>query len=304
MTSLVARLPAGFKACILVVVHLSPEASAGFMVRQFAAAGPLTCSEARDGDPLQVGHIHVAPSDHHLLVDGDHLKVIRGPRENRWRPSIDSLFRSAAVARGSAVIGIVLTGFLNDGTVGLHSIKRCGGISIVQDPDDARQADMPMSALREVETDHCVPVSEMAALLEELLAREPGESPPIPEDLRIEARIAAHALGSVEDLEQVASNRSTLTCPGCGGVLWERNEGGLQRFRCHTGHTYTAESLLDSQEEKIEETLWVALRMFEERRQLLNSMAMKSGNGSIFRERASRTEVHISRLRRMFQSRH
>ena len=132
----------------------------------------------------------MAPPDHHLLVKQGCLRVTRGLRENRVRPAIDPLFRSAAVAYGARVVGVVLSGLQNDGTAGLLAIKRCGGIAIVQDPKDALYPGMPRSALEHVEVDYCLPVLKMGAVLYRLSQELPAATLPAPEELRIEVDIA------------------------------------------------------------------------------------------------------------------
>jgi two-component system chemotaxis response regulator CheB len=229
------------------------------------------------------------------------MLVTKGARENRYRPAIDPLFRSAAATHGSRVIGVLLTGALDDGTAGLMAVKKCGGVTIVQDPKDASYPEMPQSALNNMHVDHCVSISQMADLLAKLANESPGKGKSIPEPVRIEALIAERVLSDVTRVnglgEQVPYN-----CPNCGGILWEMEASKLQRYRCHTGHSFTARALLTSQSEKIEETIWVALRMFEERKNLLNNMAKKENIPSLKRsysEQATATQIHIERIRAM-----
>jgi two-component system chemotaxis response regulator CheB len=251
---------------------------------------------------LQPGHICVAPTDRHLLIDESKVWVVRGPRENRWRPAIDTLFRSAAVSHRSRVIGVILTGFLDDGTAGLSAIKRCGGICIVQDPDDAAFPDMPRTALANVAVDYCVPLAEIGGLITRLVAKQSVAAPAIPRDLLTEARIARSALSQIATVDSIGE-KTPLTCPDCGGVLWELNGDGIPRFRCHTGHAYTSDQLLQAQSSRIEETLWRALRMFEERKNLLKTM---SAGGKVdstsAEERILQAEEDIRRLRGILQA--
>ena len=162
---------------------------------------------------------------------------------------------------------------------GLIAIKNCGGVTVVQDPNDAAYPEMPQSALNNLKVDHCVPLSEMGLLLEKLVQEPPGKIRPIPEDIRTEALIAERVLSDVAQVSGFG-NQVPYNCPNCGGVLWEMDNPDLKRFRCHTGHSYTAKTLLDTQSEKIEETLWVSLRMLEERRNLLNNMDQKETRAS------------------------
>lgn len=234
-----------------------------------------------------------------MLVKKDRILVTKGARENRFRPGIDPLFRSAAVSHGSRAIGVVLTGMLNDGTAGLIAIKRCGGMAIVQDPKEAAYPEMPRSAISNVQVDYCIGVAEMGELLERLCRRPAGKVLPIPDDIRTESEIAERVLSDVRQVSTLGS-QVPYNCPNCGGVLWEIGEEGIDRYRCHTGHAFTADALLVSQSEKIEETLWISLRMFEERRNLLNTMAHTEENAAMKRtylDRAKETELHIERIR-------
>jgi two-component system chemotaxis response regulator CheB len=277
---------------------MAAEAMASVLMRRLSAAGPLPCTVARDGERIRAGHVYIAPADHHMLLHPTTVVVSKGARENRYRPAIDPLFRSAAVAHGSRVIGVLLTGLLDDGTSGLEAIHQCGGVTVVQDPADAAYPDMPQSALNGAKIDHCVPVSRMGSLLEQLVRRRLRSAKRVPPHVKIEATIAERVLSDVEAVgalgEQVPYN-----CPDCGGVLWEMTHAGCRRYRCHTGHAFTNPSLLAAQSAKVEETLWVCLRMLEERRNLLNSSRVRGPRSGSARERATETEVHIARIRRI-----
>jgi two-component system, chemotaxis family, protein-glutamate methylesterase/glutaminase len=226
-----------------------------------------------------------------LLVKKNKVVVSKGARENRNRPGIDPLFRSAAVAYTSRVIGVVLTGMLDDGTAGLIAIKKCGGVTVVQDPNDAAYPGMPQSALNNLKVDHCVPISDMGHLLETLSHQPAGKSKPIPKDIRSEALIAERVLSDVAEVNSLGK-QVPYNCPNCGGVLWEMDSPDVPRYRCHTGHSFTLPALLESQSEKIEETLWISLRMFEERKNLLNST-----HDAFAVARAKETQIHIERIR-------
>ena len=302
LVRLVAQLPATLPAAVLVVQHFAAEANGQQLVDRLARHTQLRCRLPGNGDIIEAGTLYLAPPDHHLLVkDGSigHLLVTKGPRENHYRPAADALFRSAAVAFGARVIGLVLTGMLHDGTAGLEFIKRCGGITIVQDPHEAEYPSMPETALRNVAIDYVVPLDQMGALLHKLTHR-PGTEPQaaIPEDLKQEAAIAERVVGNPEEMARIG-HQVPFTCPDCGGSLWEVTKGGLLRFRCHTGHAFTADSLLHSSQENMEETLWVALRMMEERKNLLSTMAGR-GEGPYAaqqNERLQEIKKHIKRLR-------
>ena len=303
LTRLVAQLPATLPAAILVVQHLAPDSTGEPLVARLAAHTALHCQLATHEAPLQAGTIYLAPPDRHLLTRDDRLLVTKGPRENNYRPAADALFRSAAVAFDSQVVGVVLTGMLHDGTAGLDFIKRCGGVAVVQDPEDAEFPSMPESALRNVAVDYVIPLDQMGALLVDLVSGSTPSHKSIPHDLQVEAAIAERVMGNTEQVSQIG-HQVPLTCPDCGGNLWEVNEGNVLRFRCHTGHAFTADALLECSQHEMEETLWVALRMMEERKNLLTSMASRDeGQWSVQQEeRIEEIKRHINRLREFLLS--
>jgi two-component system chemotaxis response regulator CheB len=303
---LVAQLPADFAAPVFIVQHMGANVTGNILVEVLNQHGALPCAHAVSGEKVKPGRIYIAPSDHHMMLRKDEILVTKGAMENRSRPAIDPLFRSAAVAYGNRAIGVVLTGYLNDGSAGLSTIRRCGGICIVQDPQDAAYPDMPQHALNEVKVDYCVPLAEMGPLLAKLLLKKPRAAAAVPKDIQIEARIAERVLSDLPSVEALG-DQVPFNCPGCGGVLWKVRQANTYRFRCHTGHAFTAEVLLAEQTAKIEETLWVALRMFEERKNLLTTMVSQSEGkpNALTRsteERAQESQVHIDRIRAMLLS--
>src|SRR5262245_28926028 len=219
LASLVAQLPEDLAATLFVVQHTLPTAR-GRMAQILDRAGPLTATLAQDGERFEPAHIYVAPPDHHLLIKQGYLHVMRGLRENRVRPAIDPLFRSAAVTYGARVVGVVLTGLQNDGTAGLLAVKRCGGIAVVQDPADAFYPDMPRSAIEHVDVDYCLPVAKMGTVLHQLTQEPRVATVPIPVDLLVEADIAEHPSHSNNRIKELGALVS-LICPDCGGPLWE-----------------------------------------------------------------------------------
>ncbi len=197
---LCAGLPADFPAAICVVQHLSPDAHS-MLDKLLGRAGQLPVSVPQDGEPVLPGHVYVAPPDWHMLLRPGRLLLRRGPHENRSRPSIDVLFRSAAVAYGPAVIGVVLTGLLDDGTEGLIAIKQAGGLSVVQDPAEAAWPSMPLQALERNGVDHVATLDAMPALLTRLLSEPPAPGRlPAPEVLA-EDRVAAGDLPATATAE-------------------------------------------------------------------------------------------------------
>jgi two-component system chemotaxis response regulator CheB len=276
LQALVAQLPSELPASVLIVLHLM---SAGTSVLHdiLDRAGPLPVTSARDGEELERGHVYVAPPDFHLLLRGSQIHLSAGPRENGHRPAVDPLFRSAARAYGPRVIGVVLTGTLDDGTDGLRLIKQRGGATVVQDPDDAVYGDMPRNAIEYVDPDRVVPLAEMGAVLFELIDA-PLEPPPDaaaedPDEQKID-------LVEVEfGREAIEGDATLLTCPDCGGVMLERDEGGVVRFACQVGHSYSPESFDEEQSEALESALWTAIRTLDERADLLRRMARRADRG-------------------------
>lgn len=304
LIKLLSQLQPDFAAPVLVVQHISADASGDVLLDSLNSQTRLKCVHAADGQPLVNGCVYLAPSDHHLMVNQGHeAQVTKGATENRWRPAIDPLFRSAAVEYGNHLIGIILTGYLDDGTSGMIAIQKCGGICIVQDPADAEYPDMPKNVLNQLKPDYCLPLAEMGSLLAELLVKKPGRRKTVSEDVLIEAGIAGRVLSDLPSVNALGE-QMPFNCPGCGGVLWQVANGKSTRYRCHTGHAYTAATLLAEQTAKLEETMWVALRMFEERKNLLTTIA-KENTGAASRsaqERADLSQVHIERIRKILMS--
>lgn len=299
LKELISQLPKNFPVPVLVVRHISPDATGNVLLDELNKLDTVKCKHAESGKDLKAGYLYLAPSDHHLLIGGDmKMLVTKGAHENRSRPAIDPLFRSAAVSFGSGVIGILLTGYLDDGTAGMKVIKRCGGTCIVQDPEEAEYPAMPRNAMNNVKVDYCLPISEMGVLLKKLVLQKLPKHKTIPEDVITEAKIAERVLSDLSSVDKLG-DQVPFNCPGCGGVLWKVKKDSSLRFRCHTGHAYTAAALLAEQTEKIEETMWSALRMFEERKNLLTEMAQekKGISSESALERAEMSEVHIQRIR-------
>jgi two-component system chemotaxis response regulator CheB len=307
LSKLVTQFPEDLPATVLVVQHVAATA-AGHLAKILDRAGPLPATLVRDGESFKQSHIYVAPPDHHLLVKQRYLRVMRGLRENRVRPAIDPLFRSAAVEYGARVVGVVLTGLQNDGTAGLLAVKRCGGIAIVQDPDDALYPEMPRSALKYVEVDHCLPVSRMGAVLYRLTQEPPQETPPIPENLAFEVSLAEHPTDSTNQNEALGT-LSPLSCPDCGGPLREINQNKLRRYRCRIGHGFTKESLLAGQSEELEKPLWTAVRTMEECARILTSIAharrerVHDSVAALWETQAAELKTYTQRLRQLLLKR-
>lgn len=268
---LCASFPADIPAAVCVAQHLSPSAKS-VLPQLLDRAGPLPALAPVDGQAMKRGHIYVAPPDHHLLVRQDRLLVRRGPYENRTRPAVNALFRSAAVAYGSRVIGVVLTGLLDDGTDGLIAIKAAGGTSIVQDPDEAEWPSMPRNALNRDHVDRALPLSEMGGLLNELTREIAGPSIPLPEEYTAEDLIAAQEFAVMETEIVTPGHASHISCPDCGGVLNEMKSGDELRFRCQVGHAFTPLGLADAQNGELERALAIAVRTHRDRIRLFTQM--------------------------------
>ena len=275
---IVRKLPDDLGAPVLVVIHLPPS-SPGRLPEILQRCTALRVAWAVDGEPLEPGRIYVAPPDRHLLVEADALRLTRAPRENHSRPAIDPLFRSAALARGSRVIAVLLSGRLDDGTAGVWAVKERGGVVVVQDPEDASQPDMPRNALEYTDADHVVPSAQIGPLLARLAAAEPAISNggPASSQLELEVRIAMEA-NALQSGVLTIGPTTPYTCPECHGVLMRVEQGGIPRFRCHTGHAYALDSLLASVTEGVEASLWGALRAVEESVLLLREAAGRASD--------------------------
>jgi two-component system chemotaxis response regulator CheB len=271
LTDLAASLPGDLPAAVFVVLHL-PATGTSALPEILRRHGPLPAAHVKDGEPIQPGRVYVAPPDHHVLLRTGHVHLARGPRENGHRPAIDPLFRSAAREYATRVIGLVLSGALDDGTAGLLAIKSRGGIAVVQDPADALYPGMPGNALEHVQVDHVAAAASMGRLLARLIAdvTEPPANP-APSDMQVEVEMEGLSLEAFEGNHP--GRPSGFSCPDCNGVLWQIQDGGLERYRCRVGHAWSPESLLTQQSEALEAALWVALRSLEERAALARRLA-------------------------------
>lgn len=277
LKTLVADLPKDLPAAILLVLHIGAH-GLNSLDQILSRAGPLPATNARDGETIEAAHLYIAQTDRHLLVDPHgRLELSRGPKENRSRPAIDPLFRSAAAAFGPRVIGVVLTGWLDDGTAGLWAVRELGGVTVVQHPEDAEAPHMPFNALKHVEVNHCLPLKKIAPLLVELSNRPEGKSEEknVPKRMEIELKVARAENSLAEGVIELG-DPSLFACPECHGVLLQVKEGSHLRFRCHTGHAYSQETLLSELSEKTEENLWNVLRSLDETVLLLSRLALEN----------------------------
>lgn len=304
---LVADLPGDLPAAILIVVHTSPDGP-NYLPEILRRAGSLSVASAEDGLLMKNGQIVVARPGFHLLVRDGHVHLGTGPKENRSKPAIDPLFRSVAATYGSRAIGVVLSGWLNDGTSGLYAIKRCGGLAIVQEPGDALAPEMPKSAIANVDVDHVLPIDRLGAVLRRLVDGSAGSSPEVPPEIQVEANIAMHGGQSVDETASLG-NPSVFACAECGGTLTEIQDGRFLRYRCHSGHAFTPEALAVEQSEATERALLSALKIMQERSAMWTRIAQKNeklGNSRtslLMQEKADIAKTEAELIRTLLESR-
>lgn len=313
LEDVLSKLPADLDAAVFVVLHMSadyPSLLPDLLERSIS----LAVGFAEDGARFEKGKVYVAPPDQHLIIDRDQIFLSRGPRENRVRPAVDPLFRSAALSHGPRTIGVVLSGCLDDGTSGLLAIQRAGGATVVQDPEDAIAPGMPTSALEYVDVDHCLPSSDIGPLLARLVAsgsaregaRDVVMTSSERDDLMREVDILRRESGAIPT-STALGELVAASCPECGGPLWQMDHDHA-RFRCHTGHAFTARHLVAGYQEAEEQSLWVALRVMEERARMLRRLAKgdrekEKDSPESFANKAAETEQHVERLRNLLSSR-
>ena len=291
-------------AAILIVLHVSHKSSAHNISEIFQRSTALECLVASDGVEIERGKIYLAPPEHHLIVSDHLLHLTKGPEENKYRPSIDVLFRSAAVHFSNKIIGIILTGMLDDGTSGMWAIKRSGGACIVQDPNQAEYPDMPLSVINNMDVDFVSELGLIGGLLTELTSFGQDSEAPVqaPQEVILESQIAEKTAVGIDAVEQIA-DKSVFACPDCGGNLWAVKGDVINRYRCHIGHAYTEQDLVVKQAETASATLWVALRMMEERKHLLRKLEVdyaQKGYTSLSMDHLERKEEmqqHIDTLK-------
>jgi two-component system chemotaxis response regulator CheB len=308
LSDLVAGLLQNLPASLFVVIHI-PSESKSVLPQILSRSGPLRAAHAKDDEPIERGRIYVAPPDQHLLLRQGRIRLVRGPRENNHRPAIDPLFRSAARAYGNRAVGIVLSGARDDGAAGLIAIKKVGGIAIVQDPDEAIFPDMPRSALKAVTPDFCLPVKEIAktivTLSNQALSEEQGMA--MDDDMKKETDIVGMNEEALQD-DDKPGTPSVFGCPDCGGVLWELQDDEWLRFRCRVGHAYSAEGLLASQGENLEQALWNAYRVLHEHAALVRRLAERARESKMdlvlkrYETRAHDAEQQAQMIRELLMS--
>lgn len=305
ITKFLSPIPAGINAAFLVTVHGAFD-TPSFFAKVLGQKTDLKVTESDHGIPIEPGTVYIAKPDHHLFVHDGKIYLSKGPRENLFRPSIDVLFRSAAVAYGNRCVGILMTGRLNDGTTGLEAIKKCGGRAIVQNPATAEYGDMPAFARETVDIDYVVDLEELSEVIQNIMNEELPPEKDVPPNLIRENGIATKIESQIPT-EEALGYQVPISCSTCGGPLWKIENSKIDRYRCHVGHAFTQEALLKSQNEALEEALWVSLRTLEEKRMLLQRMSndyTDRGSQSLARSYGSKIDEvskHIGKLRAVLQ---
>ena len=307
ISRIVADLPRDIRASIFVVLHIARGRS--MLPEILTRAGRLPACHPTDGEPLQYGRIYVAPPDQHLIVETGCVRIVHTASENGARPAVDPLFRSAARAYGSRVVGVILTGALDDGTAGVAAIKEAGGVTIAQDPEEAFSPGMPRSAVASGRVDHIILLRDIPLLLAALTEEEA----PV-----VGRRTGPHLRAMEPDLAVlplaiVGGDRpgkpSVFSCPECHGTLWEAEDGGLLRFRCRVGHVYSPDSMMSAQTDEVDRALWTALRTLEERAALSHRLAERGRLrdhhwiDKAFSQRARETQAEADQIRRLLRTR-
>ncbi|HEY0991620.1 MAG TPA: chemotaxis protein CheB [Kofleriaceae bacterium] len=294
------QLSRNLPAALFIVQHMAAT-STPYLVGILSRSSPLPVAWAEQGDPVERGRALVCPPDVHLLLAEGHVQLTRGPRENHARPAIDKLFRSAAAAYGSRVIGVLLTGMMGDGVAGLGAIRNAGGVVIVQDPLDAAYPELPGRALLAVTPDRMLPIDAVGVAITSLVG-EPVGPAQAPDELSLEAEIDREGQTSVDVLEKLGP-QTTVACPECHGPLWQLGDEQLRRYRCYLGHVITAAELLSASTSEVEAAMWSAVRALNDRATTLETLAEDSrriGNGQsaegfVIRAREARKQAEVAR---------
>jgi len=308
---ILGSLPEDFPGSVFVVIHLSPEFPS-MLDEVVTRWGGLRASFPPDCEAILPGRIYLAPPDRHLLIEPGRVRIECGPRENRHRPAIDPLFRTAARVYGPRVVGIILSGMRDDGSAGLYAIKQRGGVTMVQDPDDAVWSEMPRGAIRYVRPDFILPSLGIPHKIVDLAVdhddfstsgKASGTSngpntPPDKPDVNLESSYP----------EEGEGKPSVFACPECHGVLWELKDEGLVRFRCRVGHSYGAEALHDELTEASESALWAAVRALEEKaaleRRAVDRLPNDATSAKRLREQSTADDASARIIRELIFGRH
>jgi len=300
VSKLLSTFPEDIDAAIFIVIHLSKDASAETVLSILNRTSGVTVQIPKDGTKIKSKTAYLAPIDAHMMIGNGIITISRGAKENHWRPAIDVLFRTAAASYDSCVTGIILTGLLDDGTSGMIAIRDAGGTCIVQEPEEAEFPDMPNNVINNIDVDYRVSLVDIGYILADIYTRGDCEPKAVPERIKLESEITIRMASSYEQTSKLGSP-TNLTCPDCGGILTKIEEEGNSRFRCFTGHVFSEQVLDNEYIDKTEETLWVAIRMMEERRNFISNMQRQPNESSALiedrKKRASELKTHINRLK-------
>ena len=303
VSKLLSSLPKDLDAALFIVIHLSKNTITQNVVDLLNREAKILVEIPKNGTKIKRGKAYLAPVNKHMMLSKGHIVIGMGPVENHWRPSIDVLFRTAAAEYDSCVTGIILTGLLDDGTSGMMAIKTGGGTCIVQEPEEAEFPDMPLSVIKNIDVDYQVPILEMGYILADLYSRETCHISKVPDQLKLESAITSKLASSYDKSELNALE--DFSCPDCGKML-KTKEQKINQCTCAAKNEFSASMLENEAADKLEETLWVAIRMMEERRNFLSSLEKKSSDSRLLNEdrdiRTSELKVHIDRLKNMLQS--
>ncbi len=299
------KLPGNLQAAVLIVWHISPE-SQNYLPQMLTKKAKMRVESAVNNRKISEGHIYTAPPDNHLIIEDGSMRVVYGPKENRFRPAIDPLFRSAAYSYGHDAVGVLLSGMLSDGTAGLWSIKDMGGVTMVQDPDEAEFPGMPLNALKNVDIDYKISLSEMVPLLVKLTSEkiDKQDNYEKPDKMGIEIKMISDQRVNDIDVKKIGE-LSEFTCPECHGSLWKIEEGSIIRFRCRTGHAYSTQALLEELSLTIEDHIWMSIRGLEENTSLIKYLTAHLHNQEdkehmdIYIKRAEQTQKYANILRKL-----
>jgi two-component system chemotaxis response regulator CheB len=291
LLQLLRSLPPESNAAVFIVIHMSEFSNAGFLVSHLQKYTSFKCKLPAHGERVKERTVYFGIPGMHLMISKNKIIYGTGSDENNFKPSIDVLFRTAAVEFNSRVIGIILSGLMDDGVAGMQAIKNCGGICIVQDPSEAQYPALPLAAISKINADYIVRASSMDQIILKAAKKPNKKKITIPTELKEEVAIAQNMLTGIDETRKLGL-QSVFTCPDCGGTMWHIKDKELSRFRCFTGHAFSEATLLEKQGKNIESTLWIALRLMEERKKMLDkypALQRKSDRSEI--------EAHIVRLK-------
>jgi two-component system chemotaxis response regulator CheB len=289
-------LPRDLSAAIFVVLHVAPESNIAFIVQHVQQRTHYKCRIATRGESVKSGRIYFAVPGMHLMISKNRIVYGNGPEENNFKPSIDVLFRSAAVNFREQVTGIILSGLLDDGVAGMSAVQKCGGVCIVQDPVEAEFPQLPAAVLHNLEPDYTLAVGEMPNVLVKIAKDKPALVTVVPEEISRESSIAEYMMTDIDETRKLGT-QSLFTCPDCGGTLFHIHDDKINRYRCFTGHAYSEHTLLKEQNENIQASLWVSLRLMEERKKLLSQINTNGSESVMIKKRD--LEVHIEMMKKL-----